>query len=222
MTVEVKICGIKTAEALDAALDAGADYFGLVFYPRSPRNVGTADARALIERAGSRAKSVALLVDPTDQDIADIKHEVGPDFIQLHGSETPERVSEVARMCNNKVIKAVRVENAADVSDAASYRDVSSFVLYDAKPPKADANALPGGNGVPFDWNALADLDDDRAFMLSGGLNPENVAGAIAGTGARMVDVSSGVEREAGEKDPTLIRKFITAAKSASPIHAEE
>lgn len=222
MAVEVKICGIKTAEALDAALDAGADYFGLVFYPRSPRNVGRAEARALIERAGGRAKSVALLVDPTDRDIAEIIRDVGPDFIQLHGSETPERVSEIARMCNDMVIKAVRIENAADVSETAPFRDISSFVLYDAKPPKADVTALPGGNGIPFDWSALADLDDDRAFMLSGGLSPENVAGAIAGTGARMVDVSSGVERKAGEKDPSLIREFITAAKSASPIHAKE
>lgn len=222
MTVEVKICGIKTAEALDAALDAGADYFGLVFYPRSPRNVGKAEARALIERARGRAKSVALLVNPTDQDIADIKREVSPDFIQLHGSESPERVAEIARMFNDRVIKAVRIENAADVSDTAPFRDVSSFVLYDAKPPKADATALPGGNGVPFDWNALAGLDDNCVFMLSGGLSPDNVVDAIAGTGARMVDVSSGVEVKAGEKDPTLIREFITAAKSATPIHAEE
>lgn len=215
MTVQVKICGIKQAAALDAALAAGADFFGLVFYPRSPRNVDRAEARGLVERAAGRARSVALLVDPSDEDVSAIAGDVRPDYIQLHGAETPERVREVARLSGRQVIKAIRVADAADVAAAASYRPVAAFLLFDAKPCAGDTGALPGGNGVPFDWQALLGLRDDRSFMLSGGLDPDNVAAAIAGTNAAMVDVSSGVERAPGDKDPALIRRFVAAAKAA-------
>lgn len=217
MTVEVKICGIKEAGALDAALDAGADYFGLVFYPPSPRSVDRKAARALVERAAGRARSVALFVDPSDQDVLDVLREVEPDLIQLHGSETPERVGEIARLSGRMVIKAVRIASADDVLRAAPYGDSAGFLLYDAKPSATDADALPGGNGVPFDWHALIGLEKDQAFMLSGGLSPDNVADAIAETRAPMVDVSSGVERRPGEKDPALIRRFVEAAKTAGP-----
>lgn len=214
MNVDVKICGLRTPEALDAALDAGASYFGLVFYGPSPRDVDHATARALVEKAGGRAKSVALLVDPDDETLCKIVNEVGPDMIQLHGSETPQRVQQVRELTGCPVIKAVKVETAQDVEKSKDFSGVADFILYDAKSLPGDDAALPGGNGVPFDWQALAGVKGRRDFMLSGGLNPDNVREAIAMTGAHMVDVSSGVETAPGEKDVSLIRKFITAARS--------
>jgi len=215
MSVKIKICGIKTHEALDAALEAGADLFGLVFFPPSPRNVGEADACALIEAAGASAKSVALLVDPSDQDLERICAEVEPDYIQLHGRETPERVAQIKRSCGCKLIKAVHIAEPGDAEEAASYADHADIILYDAKAQDLEPGRLPGGNGVPFDWRLLEGVKQGGAFMLSGGLSPDNVACAIGATKAAMVDVSSGVERAPGEKDPDLIRQFIEAAKSA-------
>lgn len=222
MTVEVKICGIRDRRTLDAALDAGADYFGLVFYPRSPRNIGHEDARGLIEHAAGRARSVVLLVDPSDDDVIAVARDVRPDYLQLHGSETPERVREVARLSGLKVIKAVRVGDAGDVAAADAFADSCAFLLFDAKPSAEDTAALPGGNGVPFDWRALIGRSDKSAYMLSGGLNPNNVSEAVARTGAPMVDVSSGVERAPGKKDPDLVREFIQAAKSDRPAAPAE
>lgn len=215
MSTQIKICGLSTPDALDAALGAGADYFGLVFYPRSPRNVGHDTARALVERAGERAKSVALMVDPDDAAIQDIVERVKPSLIQLHGQETPERVREVKRLSGRPVIKAIKISGQGDVEEAQVYDGIADFLLYDAKAAPDDAAALPGGNGVPFDWKALMGVKGRQDFMLSGGLNPDNVGKAIAMTGAHMVDVSSGVETAPGEKDTTLIRKFIAAARSA-------
>lgn len=226
MSVRVKICGLRSSEALDAALAAGADYVGLIFYPRSPRNVDLATAAALATRARGKATVVALLVDPTDAQVDDVVERVAPDMLQLHGKETPERVAEIRNRTGRKIMKALAVETAEDASRALAYRDVADLILFDAKAPKSLTNALPGGNGVPFDWRALAEVKDQVPYMLSGGLNPENVAAAIAVTGATAVDVSSGVERAPGEKDPDLIRRFINAAKAtggapaASPITA--
>jgi len=214
MSVKIKICGLRTPEALDAALDAGTDFFGLVFYPRSPRNVSHDTARALVERAGGRANSVSLMVDPDDTALGAVHEQVKPDFIQLHGNETPERVRDIKALTGKPVIKAIRIENAEDVEDASAYAGIADFILFDAKAVPGDEKALPGGNGVPFDWKALMGIKGKSDFMLSGGLNPDNVAQAIAMTGARMVDVSSGVESAPGEKDITLIRKFISAARS--------
>lgn len=222
MTVEVKICGIRDRRTLDAALDAGADYFGLVFYPRSPRHVGHEDARSLIRHAAGRAHSVVLLVDPSDEDVLTVARDVQPDYLQLHGSETPERVREIARLSGLKVIKAVRVASETDVAAADAFTDGCAFLLFDAKPPADDATALPGGNGVPFDWRALTGIADETAYMLSGGLDPDNVSEAVDRTGAPMVDVSSGVERAPGDKDPDLIRDFIQAAKSDRPAAPAE
>ncbi len=217
MTVQVKICGIKTPQALDGALAAGVDYFGLVFYPPSPRYVAPGAARALIERARGRAKAVALLVDPTDADIETIVTQVRPDLIQLHGHETPERVAAIKARSGGPVIKAIKVGNAEDAAAARGYPQ-ADIILFDAKPPAGLRDALPGGNGYAFDWSVLEGVTDRRPFILSGGLDETNVAAAVRQTGASIVDVSSGVERAPGDKDPELMRRFVAAAKAVEAV----
>jgi len=215
MPVEVKICGLSTPETLDAALDAGASYVGLVFYPKSPRHVSLATARALAERARGRARIVALVVDADDATLFGIAREVKPDLFQAHGNETPERISAIRALTGIPVAKAIRVKDAADIAAAAQFQNAAAFILYDAKAPETLKGLLPGGNGHAFDWSLLGEAADPGTFMLAGGLNPANVAEAIRVTGAPMVDVSSGVEKAPGVKDVALIRKFIEAAKSA-------
>jgi phosphoribosylanthranilate isomerase len=212
MPVKVKICGIKTEAALDAALDA--DYVGLVFFAKSPRNVDLATAARLAKRARGRAQVVALVVDADDRLLDDIADKVAPDMFQLHGRETPERVAEIARRTKRPVMKAISVASVADaLRGAAAYRLAADLVLFDAKPPKgAD---LPGGNGVAFDWSFIKQAKEQAAYMLSGGLTPENVGEAIRQTGAYNVDVSSGVETSPGVKDAELIRRFLHAVKTA-------
>ena len=197
-----------------AALEGGADYVGLVFYEPSPRNVSHADAKALADQARGRAKSVALLVDPQDEAVQRIVDDVNPDLIQLHGSESPARVTHIKHLAQRPVMKAILVGSAGDVAQARAYIS-ADFILFDAKTPQAARDALPGGNGVPFDWEAFAGVKKNGIFMLSGGLDPDNVHLAITTTHAPMVDVSSGVESAPGEKDADLIRSFITAAKAA-------
>jgi len=217
MPVKVKICGIKTPEALQAALTARADLIGLNFYPPSPRSLAIDVAAALAELARGKVGIVALVVDADDALIERIVAEVAPDMLQLHGSETPERVAEIARRWGKPVIKAIKVETAADAARALDYADVASLILFDAKAPKDLAGALPGGNGLAFDWHALDGVKDRVPFLLSGGLSPENVGAAIAVTGATLVDVSSAVETAPGVKSPDLIRRFIDAARA---VHA--
>ena len=211
MALDIKICGLKTEAALQAALAGGADYVGLVFFPKSPRNVTPALAKALADKARGRAKIVALAVDPDDALLDTITAAVAPDLIQLHGEETPERVAAIRRRSGVPVMKAVKVETADDARRALAYREAADLILFDARAP-ADSTR-PGGNGAPFDWRALLGVKDGMAFMLSGGLTPDNVAEAIRTTGAPIVDVSSGVESSPGEKDPELIRRFLDAAK---------
>jgi phosphoribosylanthranilate isomerase len=215
MSIEVKICGLRDEAALDAALAAGADYVGFVFFARSPRNILPQAARALADKARGKAKVVALFVDPDDALLAEVVGAVAPDFVQLHGAETPARVAEIARRFGRPVMKAVAVAGAEDVQAALAYVGSADRILFDAKASQGDAGALPGGNGVAFDWQALAGLGGRVDYMLAGGLDPGNVADAIRCTGARAVDVSSGVESRPGEKDPDLIRRFIHAAKTA-------
>lgn len=215
MTVDVKICGLKTEAALDTALEHGADYVGLVFHDTSPRNVDLETARALAQRARGRAKVVALLVDPDDSKLADVVAAVEPDVIQLHGSETPARVAEIAQRFSRPVMKAVKVACPADAEAARGYVGKAALILFDAKAPETQAGALPGGNGVAFDWKALEGVRGEFAYMLAGGLTPINVAEAIRRTGADAVDVSSGVESAPGEKDADLIGRFLHAAKTA-------
>ena len=213
MTVEVKICGLKTAATMQAALDAGADYVGLVFYPPSPRNVTLEAAGDLADLARDRAKIVALVVDADDGLIDRIMPWIAPDVLQLHGSENPARVAEIKRRTGCAVMKAIKVETASDAAHALDYAGIADLILFDAKAPKGAL--LPGGNGIAFDWTALDDVKDKVAYMLSGGLTPATVADAIRRTGATRVDVSSGVESSPGEKDETLIRAFIANAKAA-------
>lgn len=211
MTTEVKICGLRTEAALDAAIAAGADYVGLVFFPPSPRNVTPEAAAVLAGKARGRAQIVALMVDPDDALIDTVVAATAPDLIQLHGDETPERANEIRRHWHTPVMKAITVETAKDAATALAYRDAVDLILFDARAP-ADSSR-PGGNGAAFDWQALTGIKEQVRYALSGGLTPDNVAEAIRATGARLVDVSSGVEARPGEKDPELIRGFIRAAK---------
>ena len=215
MPVDVKICGLSTIETMDAALAAGADLVGLVFYPKSPRHVTIEQAAELAERARGKARIVALIVDADDAAIAEINRRVQPDLFQAHGNEPPERIAEIAALTAKPVIKAIKVNTAADIARGSAYSSVAALILYDAKAPETLAGALPGGNGLAFDWTLLGNANN-AAFMLSGGLTPDNVAEAIRITGAQIVDVSSGVETAPGIKDLGLIRKFIEAAKQAS------
>jgi phosphoribosylanthranilate isomerase len=214
-TVEVKICGLSRPDMLEAALEAGAAYIGLVFYEPSPRSVSLEQAEYLAAQARGRATIVALTVNAPDALLRDIAERVRPDFIQAHGEETPERVREITELTGIPVIKAVKVKESLDVLRARDYAGVAAIVLFDARAPDALADALPGGNGITFDWSLLDSGDGGRRFMLSGGLTVANIADAIRITGAPAVDVSSGVERAPGIKDADLIRKFIEAARSA-------
>jgi phosphoribosylanthranilate isomerase len=214
MPVEVKICGLSTLATVDAALDAGADLIGLNFYPRSPRYVTIETAAELAKRARGRAKIAAVMVDAPDPLIVEIAAKVHPDIYQCHGAESPERVEAIAHMTGKPVIKAIKVKDHSDVATARAYLGKAA-IMFDSKAPETLIGALPGGNGLSFDWSLLGDGKSGGQFILSGGLNPENVAAAIAATGAAIVDVSSGVERAPGVKDPALIRNFIEAAKAA-------
>jgi len=213
MPPQIKICGLSTPGALATALDAGADFVGFVNFTRSPRHVEPDAAAVLADVARGRAKIVCLTVDAPDTLLDEIVAKVRPDFLQLHGRETPERVAEIVRRQNIPAIKAVKVAAAADVALAEHYRGIAAFVLYDAKVDEAAAGLLPGGNGVAFDWRLLAGVAAQGPFMLSGGLNAGNVAEAVRLTSAAMVDVSSGVESAPGVKDNEKIRDFVKAAR---------
>jgi len=214
MPLLVKICGLKTPDALDAALDAGADMVGFVFFPPSPRHLGSEAARLLGERVEGRAKKVALSVDATDIELGKFIDALKPDMLQLHGKETPERVAVLRSKFGLPVIKALPVAQKSDLSPVRQYARVADRILFDARAP-LDATR-PGGLGKSFDWRLLENLDVEVPFMLSGGLDTKNVAEALAITRAPSVDVSSGVERRPGEKDPEKIRAFVRAARAAA------
>lgn len=210
----VKICGLSTPETLEAALSAGADMIGLNFHPRSPRFVTREKARELAAIARGRAEIVALIVDFDAAEAAELAGDLNPDWVQLHGRETPEQVMAIRVATGRRVMKALGVAGAADLAAIPAYAAVADLVLLDAKPPK-DA-AYPGGHGKPFDWSILAELDPALPFMLSGGLDAANVAEAIRSTKPAGVDVSSGVETAPGVKDVGRIRDFIAAARRAA------
>jgi phosphoribosylanthranilate isomerase len=214
--VKVKICGVRTREIVDTAVDAGADYVGLVFFPKSPRHVAPEAARPLAEHASGRIETVAVLVDPDDALIDEILARVRPNLLQLHGSETLKRVAAIKSRSGLRVIKAIGVATADDVGKASAYRGIADMILFDAKAPAG--SDLPGGHGLAFDWHALGGPSVERPFALSGGLDPGNVWEALVATSADMVDVSSGVERAPGVKDPDLVRRFIQAAKALRPL----
>jgi phosphoribosylanthranilate isomerase len=209
----VKICGLSTPETLEAALAAGADMIGLNFHPKSPRFVTREKARELAAIARGRSEIVALIVDYDAGQAAELVAEINPDWLQLHGRETPEQVTAIRAATGRRVMRALGVSGAADLAAIPAYAAVADCILLDAKPPK-DA-AYPGGHGKPFDWSILAELDPGLPFMLSGGLDPANVADAIRITRPAGVDVSSGVETAPGVKDIGRIGDFIAAARQA-------
>ncbi len=213
MSLIVKICGLKTPETLEAAIKAGADWVGFVFFPKSPRHV-TLDLAAELGRiAGNRVRKVALSVDADDAALDAIEKALNPHIHQLHGHETPERVSTIRARFGHPVMKAIGIAEKADLEAARASASAADWLLLDAKPPKnAD---LPGGNGLPFDWHLLAGLDLEKPFMVSGGLDPVNVGTAIAISRPAGVDVSSGVETAPGIKDLEKIRTFVAAARAA-------
>jgi len=218
MSLVVKICGLSTRETLDASLDAGADMVGFVFFEASPRHVDLGKARDLGAHVKGRAQKVALTVDADDARLANIVDMLKPDLLQLHGNESIARVRDVKAKFGVPVMKVLPVAIAADLAVLPGYAAVSDRILFDARAPK-DATR-PGGLGVPFDWHLLDSIDAHTPFMLSGGLTPKNVAEAVRITRAAGVDVSSGVERAPGVKDPDLIRAFIEAARSAAQEQA--
>ncbi|HZO48097.1 MAG TPA: phosphoribosylanthranilate isomerase [Xanthobacteraceae bacterium] len=213
MPVEIKICGLMTPDTLDAALDAGADYVGFVFFPPSPRHLGFEAARPLGERVRGRAKKVALSVDADNDWLAASIDALKPDMLQLHGRETPERVAAVRSLFRLPVMKSIPVETRSDLSPIRLYAHSADQLIFDARAPREATR--PGGLGKSFDWTLLAGINPGIPYMLSGGLDPENVAEALRITQAAAVDVSSGVERSPGIKDHDKIRAFVRAVRGA-------
>jgi len=211
MALIVKICGINTAEAADAAVRAGADLGGLVFHPKSPRNLKLEAAAALAARLRGRLQIVALLADADDETTAAVILAVKPDYLQLHGSETPGRAAAVRSRFGVPLIKAIPVAGPADFAKVPCYLSAADIFLFDAKAPPGLA---PGGHGAPFDWQILRGRSFSRPWLLAGGLGPGNVARAVAASGAPGVDVSSGVETAPGVKSPVLIAAFVSAARN--------
>jgi len=211
MPTEVKICGLSSEEAIDAALEAGADFVGFVFFPPSPRNIAIERAAALAERARGKAEIVALTVDADDALLAAIAEGLKPDLLQLHGHETPARTAAIGALTGRDAMKVLSVAARDDLAAARRYAAASRFLI-DAKPPK-DATR-PGGNATTFDWAILDGFAPAKPWLLAGGLNPDNVAAALTRTNAPGVDVSSGVESAPGKKDPALIHAFVRAVRA--------
>ncbi|PWC56218.1 phosphoribosylanthranilate isomerase [Azospirillum sp. TSO22-1] len=211
MSVPVKICGLSEPETLRAALDGGARWIGLVFYPPSPRSVAPSLAAELARMVPTAVRTVGLFVDADDAFLDHVVSQVPFDLLQLHGKETPERVAAIKAAFSIPVMKAIKVGGPEDLERAGDYAAVADRLLFDAKPP-AKVSALPGGNGIAFDWTLLSGRMWSKPWMLSGGLNAGNVAEAVRTTGAPALDVSSGVEDRPGHKDPALIRAFLETA----------
>ena len=213
MKRDIKICGLKTEEAVDKAIALGASHIGFIFFPKSPRNIEPSDAGRLAERARGRAKIVAVTVNADSDTLDEIVDQLSPDMLQLHGSESPERVLTVKAVYGLPVMKAFSVREADDLKRIDPYIGIADRFLFDAKPPAG--SELPGGNGVSFDWKLMHLLDGSVDYMLSGGLNKDNLAEAIQLTGAPGIDASSGVESAPGVKDLGLMEAFFEAAGKA-------
>lgn len=213
MSLDIKICGLKTPEAFDAALAGGASHVGFIFFPKSPRNMEPAQAGALREAARGRAQAVAVTVDADDAFLDAIVAAMAPDMLQLHGRETPGRVFEVRARYGLPVMKALAVADAGDLEKARAFSGIADRLLFDAKPPRG--SELPGGNGVSFDWTLLKTFPAGIDYMLSGGLNAGNVAEALRLANPPGLDISSGVESAPGVKDTGLIRDFFAAVTAS-------
>ena len=209
MSVAAKICGLSSAEALHGAIRGGARFVGFMFYPPSRRNVTPELAAALAGLVPEHVTRVGVFVDPTEALLAGVLERVPLDLLQLHGGEEPRRVAEIKSRFGKPVMKAIAISGPEDPEAAAPYLEVADWLLFDAKPPRGDPKALPGGNGLAFDWQLLGGRSWSKPWMLSGGLTAKNVAEAIAATHARAVDVSSGVEIRPGIKDLDKISEFL-------------
>jgi phosphoribosylanthranilate isomerase len=216
MSLIVKICGLSTRETLDAAIEAGADMVGFVFFPPSPRHLSLEQARDLGRHAKGRAIKVALTVDADDTTLGNIVETLRPDILQLHGSESVARLRDIKQKFGLQLMKVIAVETSADLATLPGYAAVADRILFDARAPKEATR--PGGLGAVFDWHVLENLALKLPFMVSGGLNAENVAEAVRVTRAGGVDVSSGVERAAGIKDIEMIRAFVKAARATQEL----
>lgn len=213
MTLDIKICGLKSREAIATALDEGASHIGFIFFEKSPRHLKPVQAGLLRDAASGKAKVVAVTVDADDAALDEIVSAVKPDILQLHGQETPERVKAVKHRYNLPVMKAFAVREADDLEKIEPYKGVADRFLFDAKAPKG--SELPGGNGVAFDWTLLARLDESVDYMLSGGLNAGNIADALSVAKPAGLDISSGVEDAPGVKSQQKIREFFRAVRAA-------
>jgi Phosphoribosylanthranilate isomerase len=213
MKPDIKICGLKTPEAVDRAVARGATHIGFIFFPKSPRNIHPDAAGELADRVRGRVKIVAVTVDADDEELDDIVSLLRPDILQLHGNESPERVLHVKALYGLPVMKVFSVREAGDLGRIDPYIGVADRFMFDAKAPKG--SELPGGNGVSFDWSLMASLDESVDYMLSGGLNKDNVALALASTKASGIDTSSGVESAPGIKDLGMIDAFFDAVAAA-------
>jgi phosphoribosylanthranilate isomerase len=211
MPLFTKICGLTDATAVEAAIEHGADMVGFVFYPPSPRNVSAEQAEILLNEVPSGIDRVGLFVDPETDFLDKILGKARLDLLQLHGDETPERCRAISVYFGLPIIKAIKVSTKADLKAAKDYEDAVDWLMFDARPP-ADG-ALPGGNGKAFDWTILKGAEFKRPWLLAGGLTPDNLSQAVQQSGARAVDVSSGVESAPGKKDPAKIRAFLDAAR---------
>jgi phosphoribosylanthranilate isomerase len=216
MSLIVKICGLSTRETLDVALDAGADMVGFVFFPPSPRHLSLEVARDLGKQVNRRSSKVALTVDADDATLANIVEALQPDILQLHGKETVARLRDIKQKFGLQVMKVIAVESSADLAPLPGYAGVADRILFDARAPRQASR--PGGLGAVFDWHLLDKLNLKLPFMVSGGLHAGNVAEAVRVTRAGGVDVSSGVERTLGVKDPEMIRAFIRAARATAEL----
>jgi len=213
MSVSAKICGLSSEAAVAAAIEGGAAYLGFVFYPPSPRAVSPKRAAQLCVSVPPGVQRVGMFVDADDAAIAAVLDIAALDILQFHGQESPERVAEVKARFNRPVMKAIAIADPEDVLAGSRYEDHADMLLFDAKPPRR-ADALPGGNGLAFDWRLIADRRWRLPWMLSGGLTAALLPEAVQVSGAAAVDVSSGVERRPGDKDPDKIREFLAVVRS--------
>jgi len=211
-SLDIKICGLSTKEAIDAVIAGGASHMGFIFFEKSPRHISLAQAAILADHAGDVIKKVPVTVNADDTYLDLVVEAVGPDMLQLHGSETPERVHEVKSKYALPVMKAIAIREASDLEKIEPYKGIVDQFLFDAKPP--EGSDLPGGNGVSFDWEIMDQLGADVPYMLSGGLHAGNVLGSVRQSGSTAIDVSSGVESSPGIKDVKLIEEFLETCSS--------